>query len=308
MATDPKLRDDDAALWAVRTADPAFDDWPGFTLWLEADPANAAAYDRIVAAVDSVAEAGLPLESPQQANDVEAAEPSRHRRRAWLGGAIAASLALIATLGLFQLRGGTSYSTAPGETRSIALEDGSTITLAGDTRLAVTDDRAARLERGQALFEIRHDADHPFELAVGEDRLVDAGTVFDVRRSEGVTTLAVSEGAVLFNPARQKLMVRPGEQAVRRDESERIERSALPPALVGEWREGRLTFRDESLGEVAAQLTRASGVTFAVAPKAAQRRISGSVLIDPIKADPAALGPLLGVAVRRQDDGWIIAP
>ncbi|WP_430098150.1 FecR/PupR family sigma factor regulator [Novosphingobium resinovorum] len=43
MASDNGIRD--AALgWAVRAGDPAFADWEAFTLWLEADPAHARAY------------------------------------------------------------------------------------------------------------------------------------------------------------------------------------------------------------------------------------------------------------------------
>src|SRR3546814_11644890 len=49
---------DTARLWAIRVADADFganaDDWDGFTDWLAADPAHAAAYDR---AVDATAAA-----------------------------------------------------------------------------------------------------------------------------------------------------------------------------------------------------------------------------------------------------------
>lgn len=34
-----------ARLWAIRVADPGFDDWDGLTNWLESDPAHLAAYE-----------------------------------------------------------------------------------------------------------------------------------------------------------------------------------------------------------------------------------------------------------------------
>ena len=39
MAHDARI-EEQAAAWAVRTGDPAFEDWEGFTLWLERDPAH----------------------------------------------------------------------------------------------------------------------------------------------------------------------------------------------------------------------------------------------------------------------------
>lgn len=38
-----------ARLWAMRVADPAFDDWDGLTRWLESSPAHLAAYEAAVA-------------------------------------------------------------------------------------------------------------------------------------------------------------------------------------------------------------------------------------------------------------------
>jgi transmembrane sensor len=303
-----------AAAWAVRTGDPEFSEWEAFTHWLEADPGNAAAYDRIMAAVDDVVAAGLPEAAPinlSETGNVVPISTARTSRRGWIGGAVAACLALAVTVGLWIMPGAPRvYETAPGETRQIALADGSTITLGGASRLEMTgpEAREARLEAGQALFSLKHDDDVPFELAVGEDRLVDIGTVFDVRRAGTVTTVAVAEGAVLFDPARRKVRINPGQRLVHADGTEDSAVEAYPAALVGEWREGRLTFRDATLGEIADDLSRATGVRFATRAGAAERRISGSVLLDPVRADPASLGPLLGVSMRRQGQGWMIEP
>ena len=303
MGLDPNL-ESQALDWVVRTGDPEFTDWEGFTLWLEADPAHARAYDVLAAKIADVAEADLPAGREIAVND------NPPPRRAWrlAGPALAAGLALV--VGLWSMTGGETYVTAPGETRQIALDDGSTITLAGGSRLEIDgpDARTARLEAGQALFTIRHDETRPFEVRAGDDRLLDIGTVFEVRHVDDSTSVAVAEGAVLFNPDSQRHTLHPGDRAVRRKGSSRLETDRIPVSLVGEWREGRLTFRNAPLAEVVDDLSRASGIAFSAEPGGADRRVSGSVLVAPIRNDPASLGPILNVSVRSEGRNWVVAP
>ena len=56
MALDETIREQ-AAAWAVRTGDAAFEDWEAFTLWLEQDSAHARAYDEVMASVIDATEA-----------------------------------------------------------------------------------------------------------------------------------------------------------------------------------------------------------------------------------------------------------
>src|SRR5687767_4645876 len=53
--TSPKAGDQ-AIDWLIRQRDPAFADWEPFTDWLEADPANSAAYSELAAREEAVAE------------------------------------------------------------------------------------------------------------------------------------------------------------------------------------------------------------------------------------------------------------
>lgn len=293
-----------AIAWAVRTGDPAFDDWEAFTLWLERDPAHALAYDEAVSAVADAREALRSVPRPQ--NDDERGATVTSRRR-WLGGAIAAGVALAVGLGTWQFQGASyAVETAPGETRMIALAGGGQIALAGDSRVVLDQDdaRAASLERGQALFTIRHDEEAPFRLTVGEDTVVDVGTIFDVKRVRDGVTVAVAEGAVMFNPGRENVRLAPGQVLTRSADDYRIE--TIPIGQVGEWRDGRITFQDATLDAVAAELTRASGIDFTADSVASQRRVSGSLLVEPVKADPRSVGPLLGVTVRHSGEAWEI--
>ncbi|KQM13374.1 FecR family protein [Novosphingobium sp. Leaf2] len=305
MATDGAIREQ-ALDWAVRAGDPAFADWEAFMLWLEADPAHARAYEDVTAAV---AQAAHVIAVAGPAND-DAAPEHRPARRRWLGGAIAASLALVGALSLFQGQSRALYTvhTAPGETRTIALDPGTRVDIAGGTSLVLDhqDARFARLDEGQALFTVRHDASHPFEVAVGDQKLVDVGTVFDVRHDAGgALSVAVAEGAVQFDPGGADVRVSPGEVLRRAAGTSALTVSKVATAQVGEWREGRLTFETASLADVAAQLRRVTGIAYAAAPGSAGA-VSGSILVAPLRKDPTAIGPLLGLSVHAQGQRWVI--
>lgn len=313
MTTDQPIRDA-ALVWAMAMRAPDFADWDGFTAWLEADPAHAAAYDGVQYALEE-ADAVLAALPEPEAKPVAAPEPAPEPandnppgwfagRRGWLGGAIAASLVAALTSVMWFAPGGeTLYRTAPGETRLIALADGSMVELGGGSTLAIEGARAARLEGGQALFTIRHDAADPFVLAAGGERLVDAGTVFDVRLAGDTLDVAVADGAVIVDPQGQAIRLDPGERAVRTGGRFRL--AAVDTAAVGEWRRGRISFEAASLAEIAAELTRATGTQFASTDTAT--RLSGSIALDAVRADPQALEPLLGVRITQSGDDWMIA-
>lgn len=302
MHAEDQIRED-ALAWAVLSGDPAFADWAGLTAWLEADPAHGAAYAAVTAAVADAADA-LAL----AANDDAIASPRRTRH--WLGGAVAAVLAGVLVFSLW--RGpdeGTLYQTAPGETLLVELEDGSSITLAGGTRLELPagSDREAHLLAGEALFTIVHDETDPFVLIAGTERLVDAGTVFDVRLGQGGLSLAVSEGAVIYDPQGAEVTVRPGQLLTRAEGASTVTLGQIAPEQVGEWREGRLTFDLAPLDAVAEDLTRATGIAFAARPSSADYAVSGSLLTAPVEDDPRSLAALLNVAVRPAGNGWELA-
>ena len=301
MLHDDPIREQ-AVAWAVRVGDPDFADWDGFTAWLEQDPRHSAAYDAVAVAVaDGAARPAMPV----AANDEDA---PRRRWAAWWPAAIAACLAVV--LGITLLGGDNRYTleTAPGEIRMVSLDNGGRIDLSGGSRIVLDRDnpRFARLERGQALFTIRHDDAAPFTLDAGEDRLIDVGTVFDVRLNDTGLSVGVAEGAVIFNPDGQNVRLEPGEVLTSPTGSDAYEVGPMALAQVGEWLEGRLSFQDAPLREVASELTRATGIAFVAAPSASQRRLSGSILIAPVREDPRSLAPLLGVSVREDGKQWLI--
>lgn len=314
MTSKDTMRDDairdQAARWAVLTGEPGFEDWDGFMQWLEADPAHARAYDVVSAAVTEAAE--LVAQAPQPASP--AASPAANDdeilaapRRLWLGGAIAASLAVIGSVWVWQASSRDLYTieTAPGQMRTVDLEAGTRVDLAGATviQLDRKDARYAVLDKGQALFTVHHDAERPFHVEAGGATLVDLGTVFDVTRDGAHLSVGVAEGSVGYNPKAENLRLAPGDRLVA--DAGTVTVGHVPPSEVGEWREGRLTFDAAPLGEVAARLSRATGIAFAARP-GADTAVSGSILVTPVRDDPQMIGALLGVDVRREGNRWMI--
>jgi len=310
MASDETMREQ-AVGWAVRTGDPAFADWDAFTAWLEASPAHARAYDEATAAAAEGADL-LRLAGPAN-DDVplnSAAPVLPFHRRAWFAGAFAASLVAVMALWLMPGTAADRYriETAPGQMRSVALGPGTSIALAGGSGVELdrANPRFARMIQGQALFTVRHDAAHPFEVEVGDERLVDIGTVFDVRHDDGALSVAVSEGAVQFDPDGADVRISPGEILQRAKGRRDYTLAKLPPEQVGEWRQGRITFTGATLAQVAQDLTRATGIPYAAAPGGAGATVSGSVLVTPLRRDPGAIGPLLGLNVSGDGKRWVI--
>ena len=295
--------DEAARLWAIRVGDPGFAEWAGFTTWLEADPAHAAAYDTALAdeAWGTALVAALPA----------AADVSPPSRR-WPMQAIAACAALLALIGgagLWYAGQPTVYTTAAGEHREIALADGTRIALNGATRLSVAarDPRQVTLADGEAVFEVHHDAAHPFAVTVGTARLVDLGTVFDVATAAGRIDVAVASGSVGYRGQGRSLRLVGGEALALAGPDAAPVVHAVDASAVGTWRTGTLSYTDAPFAQVAADLTRTLGVRVTVAAGLGGRRFTGTLALagDPGEA-MRRVSAVMGVAIDRQGDGWQI--
>lgn len=92
------------------------------------------------------------------------------------------------------------YSSTIGEHRSIRLDDGSTLALNSDTLVDVSYTpglRSLALHRGEAHFEVAHDAARPFLVTVNGRTVRAVGTAFNVRRrNDADLDVLVTEGVV----------------------------------------------------------------------------------------------------------------
>ncbi|WP_422061179.1 FecR family protein [Sphingopyxis sp.] len=294
--------------WIIRQRDPAFADWDGFTDWLAADAAHASIYDAL-AALDQDLDALPPETRPSVA--INPPEPLRPSRRGWFGGAIAAALVaaiLLPNLGLFA--DASRIETAAGEHRTVELADGSKIEINGASVLTLDKDRPrfARLESGEAMFHVVHREKDPFVVEAGASRIVDLGTAFNVVRAGRQTSVAVSEGVVLYNPGRDKVRVAAGQAIDAGDNDARPPKvRAIDVANVGGWRTGLLVYSDAPLTVVAEDLKRTAGIEVSIAPEAAGQSFRGALIVDQDRGRTVAdLAALSGMRAEKRGDGWVL--
>lgn len=298
-----------ARLWAIRVADPAFEDWDMLAAWLDGSPAHLAAYD---AAVEGEAWATELFATPAPRMQPVAVEP---RRRRFVSGGVALGVAMLAGFGgwiAMDAGGGpVTYATAPGERRTVELADGSRVVLNGATELVVAagGDRQVSLTRGEALFDVRHDEARPFVVVAGGTRLLDLGTIFNVVRNEGRIDVAVAEGAVLYQANRRDVRLNAGDALTRQDASaEPVLRKAAPDT-IGTWKAGYLHYDDAVLSTVAADLSRNLGKPVEVRGTMAGRRFSGTIMLDGSAEQVLArTGALVDARFVAGNKGWTMMP
>ena len=272
----------------------------------------------------------------------------RARRRSLRNAAafgVAASVVLVAvvlaSIGLFTQPGSTvtRYTTAVGEQRSVTLPDGSTITLnTGSQILAGITDTVRRvvMDRGEAYFEVAKDPLRPFTVEVGGRSITAHGTAFNVRRLGGSFTVALVDGRVALHrqggeppaapqwldlgahpdgfesPLVEELGLRSGtvlhfdahSQTITAHHDPEIERRQ-------QWRQGRLSFKDQPLSTVVAELGRYSTKPIRIHDAdVADIRVFATLRLDSIdtalstleRAVPIRVVPTLsGIAVLAED-------
>ena len=304
---------DQAIAWHLRLAEAGEADWAAFVAWLEHDPDHAAAYDRVAAQDRAIAADQFTARDTLADNDNEAGQGAARRRGWWMAGGVAAAAVLAALIVPGMVSSGPipyMLATADGERRAVTLPDGTVIEMSGGTAIDLdrADPRVATLDRGEAVFHVRHDAARPFTVTSGNVAIRDLGTVFNVARGDRGLTVAVAEGSVLYRPGATGVTLRAGDQLSARDDGGVVVRSRIAPELVGGWRRGTLNFSGERLGEVGATMRRLYGYDVAVQGDLSARPFTGMVHFSgSADRDIPHLAGLIGATWRREGNRWILA-
>lgn len=207
----------------------------------------------------------------------------------------------------------TVYATPVGGHRTITLADHSIVDLNTDTVLAVRD-RTARLEKGEAYFQIKHDAGHPFVVLVGDHRIADLGTKFLVRSQPGKLEVSLIEGKALVETVDgvaqpQAALLTPGDVAVATAESISLRRK--PEADLSNklsWRQGLLVFKHTTLADAADEFNRYNRQKLIVADQAAGGlKIYGTFRADNVTQFAAAARELLNLKLRKSGSDLVIS-
>lgn len=297
----------EASAWLARLHGPRSSETQGaFQDWLKADPAHPEAFERATELWDLL---------PGAAEfDME---PRHSVSRRFVPLAIAASLAVVAGVSAMTvlLNQPLTFDTRVGEQRTAALDDGSRISLNTDSQVTVkfdSDEREVLLDRGEAMFDVAHDAARPFVVKAGEERIKALGTSFVVRRDGDRVRVTLLSGKVEVTHAGEQprvlAVLTPGERV-----------SAAPatvPVLdrpeldaITAWRRGELRFRDTPLSDAVAEVNRYGRQRVIVNDaRLAALPISGVFATDNPAEFAAAVAQLHGLRVQREGEAVLLAP
>jgi len=186
---------------------------------------------------------------------------------------------IVAQAGDFMLadRQSRHYSTAIGERSNITLPDHSVVDLNTDTEirtLFTNDERRIVLVRGQALFNVAHDADRPFSVLASGQVITALGTEFEVRLDQGEVAVTLLQGRVTVNelssvagePLQSRVLDNESATKIELAPGERLKaRNDGPPVIsnpdvekVIDWTDGFLSFNTESLETAVYEMNRYS--------------------------------------------------
>jgi len=255
--------------------------------WLAEDPRRAGAFGKARAvALYSERARALGPQFDAKAFSEHAVSPSR-RHLLW-GTAAAAGIGGALLAGYSLSAAGEVYATRRGEMRVVPLADGSVVNLNTDSRMKVrytATRRTIHLDRGEALFDVARDMARPFVVFAGDTEVKAVGTSFSVQRladapvqvlvREGVVEVDRGQGGFVRLNANMRavapLMDKAGMPLIRT--------AAVAPVEVERavaWREGRIAFEGETLGQAVKDFQRYSDTRIVIDdPSIAREEVTG---------------------------------
>jgi len=292
------------------------EDQAQFTFWLDQSTTHRIAYVRVSDAWNRTHRLTI-LRAPMIAREVE-----RTGLRIWsiFSKAVAVLIVIVALGATAVIYLGAPHedvvATAIGGHRLVALQDGSTVELGTGTvvRISQTNDaRTVKLDRGEAYFQVKHDAARPFTVTAGDHQLTDLGTKFIVRRDPDRLDVSVMEGRVLFDTKqgslRQVALLTTGDELVATEKSiTRLKRSPQQLSDRLAWRRGVLVFKNTPLIDAVAEFNRYHSKKLVVLDSGAGRlTIGGTFETNNILAFTEVAQDVLGLRVVGRGDEIVLS-
>ncbi|TKG94914.1 DUF4974 domain-containing protein [Puteibacter caeruleilacunae] len=152
----------------------------------------------------------------------------------------------------------------PGQSATLTLSDGTRVWINSGSKLTYPshfekDKREVALT-GEAYFDVVHNKEKPFRVATNSIDIQVLGTSFNVeayKRDNFISTTLV-EGKVELRSKSDKLItpLKPGQNAKYDRETNSMTISNIDTKLYTSWRNGRITFKDERIEDIARKLER----------------------------------------------------
>lgn len=307
-----------ARAWVVRLAsgDISAEEMAAFKIWLAADPAHRAMFDRERTRWQGLGALRSQFESPLASAAVRSVPSTRVSMR-WrvmprlAAGLMAACVALVIVLADPYTALRADHATSVGEIARVILPDGSLAVLNTDSALTVDfndRERGIAVLKGEAWFEVVKNAQRPFRVRASDAVAEAVGTAFGVKNEKERVVVSVTEGIVAVSALKsvdslsrdRPVRVEHG-QAIAYSTANGVEQ-ATPFDAAGAlaWRGGRVMIDDEPLSAVIAELDRyRPGKILLLADAAANRHVSGIFSIDKIDQGLEGLAMTHGLTVTR---------
>lgn len=310
----PTEQDHDvAADWFAkreRGADPATE--ADFRRWIASSPAHRIAYRE----AEATWHAGAPLGATSTGDSRSLGLAPFYMRRKIQAGAAGFSLIALVGIGLSALPGGRfsgsiittaqaqSFETAVGEIKTIALADGSRVTLDTNSKVEVDvspQHRRVTLERGRARFAVVGRGLPPFTVQARPSTITAEGAVFDIAKSDGKAQVRVLMGAVRVRsdvsaPAAALTVLVGGQRATIGFSVS----ASSEPVSDPDWPSGMVVLKAAPLADALASINRYNRVQLRLdAPTLAQVRISGGFRAKEPRGFAAAVAALHGLQVTN---------
>lgn len=329
--------DEQAAAWLVRLDRGSLDshEQQALASWLESDPAHRQAFDSMAQTWGGLECMGMLATLTHKKT-----KPQPARRLLWIpAGAVAMAMVVMVLTALYVSwpitapgvptdalhSGELVYQTEKGQRSEINLRDGSVLSLNTQSEVRIRFDsqvRALYLTRGEAHFKVAKNAGRPFVVHAGSGLVRAVGTEFNVRLSDHLVEVVVSEGVVEvvavaaldseISSAREhgarSATVSEGGSA--RYSGAAVEATLLPIEKIEQrlaWRKGKWMFEGETLQQVLDEVSRYSERSIVIAdPNLAGIRVGGYFDIGDIDGLMNALQASFGIEVVRKGDELIL--
>ncbi len=274
--------------------------------WKKADPSHARAFESLQTIIEELPSiASMPeIQSMRAAALSRANEESLNHSNPthWrlIGGSLAASFLVIIFSSIlffsFDIPYGNNtdtdnlqtpvFATIVGERIDVPLSDGTQATLNTDSKIDVkynSEERAIRLVKGEAHFDVTHNPDKPFIVYTDRHKVTAVGTAFDVKLIGDAFEVTVTEGKVavtrLYSDGTEaeqsKEMLLAGQQYSANAGGPAIRRKT-DVATASSWRNGNAVFDDTPLIFAIQEMNRYSEVKLTIKdPKLANAKING---------------------------------
>lgn len=292
--------------------------------WLAEDPRRAELFATLERAIGSLAArpaAGLDVEGAWRRARDRMEEPDVRELpvRRWRTIALQVAAAVTLVIGYqvldryldsrpaLMVRTPKTWTTQPGKTDSIRLEDGTRVVLGPGSVMSVTSsyglrDRAVEL-KGEALFDVIHQDSLPFTVRAGSVLIEDIGTTFTVRNDDdAVVRVVVTSGSVRL----QGVVLQQGDRGVVGPDGMPVAERAAATADDLAWTRGQLVFDDAPLSRVRAGVRRWYGVEIRADSALARRHLTATFSGEPIERVLDVIGLAFGARVERRGDTAVV--